>query len=124
MVVGDDHVHAQGAGKVHLGGAGNAAVHGHQQPGPPVVEAADGLLPQAVAVLDAPGDIADAVRADGPQVVGEQTGGGDTVHVVVAALSMSFMAMGLMDSSRSRSRNSAAAWAQVTPREASTRASR
>ena len=83
VVVGDDHVHAQGVGEVHLLHAGDAAVHGDQQPGALLVQALDGVAAQAVAVLDAAGDIVQHVGAPALQVVHQDAGGGDAVHVVV-----------------------------------------
>ena len=84
VVVGDDHVHAQRVGEVYLLHAGDAAVHGDQQAGSLAVQALDGVDAQAVAVLDAARDIVQHIGAPALEIVHQNTGGGDTVHVVVA----------------------------------------
>jgi hypothetical protein len=48
------------------------------------VEGTQGLPAQAVAVLHPAGDVFQAVRSPGAEVVHQQHGGGDAVHVVVA----------------------------------------
>ena len=55
VVVGDDHIHAQRVGEVHLLHAGDAAVHGDQQAGALAVQVLDGITAQSVAILDAAG---------------------------------------------------------------------
>ena len=84
VVVGDDHVHAQGVGEVHLLHAGDAAVHRDEKPCALAVQPFDGVAAQAVAVLDAAGDVVQHVGAPALEVVHQNTGGGDAVHVVVA----------------------------------------
>ena len=83
VVVGDDHVHAQRVGEVHLLHAGDAAVHGDQQPHALVVQTPDGVAAEAVAVLDAAGDVVQHVGAPALEIVHQNAGGGDAVHVIV-----------------------------------------
>ena len=84
MVVGDDHVHAQGVGIGHLLHAGDAAVHRYQQPDALVMQGQNGVLSQAVPILDAAGDIVHHVAAPGQEVIHQNHRGGDAVHVIVA----------------------------------------
>ena len=63
---------------------GDAAVHGDDQLHALGMELVDGDGVQAVALLQPPGDVAEAVCAPAAQKVGEQAGGGDAVHIVVA----------------------------------------
>ena len=84
VVVGDDQIQADLPGVAGLLHAGDAAVHGDHQAHPPVPEGAQGLPPQAVAVLHPAGDVLQTVRPPGAQVVHQQHRGGDAVHVVVA----------------------------------------
>ena len=83
MVIRHHHVHADGCGKVDLLVAGDPAVHGDHQGGALVPQALDGVLGEAVAVLDPPGDIAQALGAAVFQIVQEQHRGGDAVHIVI-----------------------------------------
>ena len=83
MVVGDHQIHPQLPAQLCLSGGGNAAVHGDDQLDPFAVELADGNGIQAVALLQPPGNIADAVCALAAKKIRQKTGGGDTVHVIV-----------------------------------------
>ena len=69
VVVGDDHIHAQRVGEVHLLHAGDAAVHGDQQAGALAVQVLDGITAQSVAILDAAGDIVQHVGAAALEIV-------------------------------------------------------
>ncbi len=83
VMVRHHHVQAQGVGKIHFLVSGDTAVHGDHQRGPLVPEALDGGLGEAVAVLNPPGDIAQALGPAAFQIVHQKHGGGDAVHVVV-----------------------------------------
>ncbi|MPM27984.1 hypothetical protein SDC9_74501 [bioreactor metagenome] len=83
VVVGDHHVKAYGVCKIHFLRTGDAAVHRHHQGGPLVPEGLDRLAAQPVSVLNAPGNVAQALDAAAFQIVKQQDGGGDAVHVVV-----------------------------------------
>ena len=84
VVVGDDQVQSDLPREAGLLHAGDAAVDGDHQGHALVPEGPQCVPPQAVAVLDAAGDVLDAVRPLGAQVVDQEDGGGDAVHVVVA----------------------------------------
>ena len=84
MVIRHHHVHADGCGKVDLLVAGDPAVHGDHQGGALVPQALDGVFGKAVAVLDPPGDIAQALGTAVFQIVQKQHRGGDAVHIVIA----------------------------------------
>ena len=84
VVVGDHKVHADLPGVAGLLHAGDAAVHGDDQRHALVPQAPQGVPAQAVAVLDPPGDVLQAVRPPGAEVVHHKHGGGDAVHVVIA----------------------------------------
>ena len=84
VVVRDDQVQADFFGVAGLLHAGDTAVHGDDQGHALLPQGAQGILPQAVAVLDAAGDVFQAVPSAQPQVVHQQHGGGDAVHVVVS----------------------------------------
>ena len=84
MVIRHHHVHADGCGKVNLLVAGDPAVHGDHQGGALVPQALDGVFGKAVAVLDPPGDIAQALGTAVFQIVQKQHRGGDAVHIVIA----------------------------------------
>ena len=83
VVVRHHHVHAQGPGVVHLLHPGDAAVHGDEESGPLLPQAADGVQAQAVAVLHPAGDVAQALRSLAAEVVLHHHRRGDAVHVVV-----------------------------------------
>ena len=84
MVIRHHHVHADGCGKVDLLVAGDPTVHGDHQGGALVPQALDGVFGKAVAVLDPPGDIAQALGTAVFQIVQKQHRGGDAVHIVIA----------------------------------------
>ncbi|MPN08737.1 hypothetical protein SDC9_156022 [bioreactor metagenome] len=90
MMVGDHHVQPQGGGKVNFLRPGDAAVHRHHQRGPLLPKGLNGLPAQAVAVLNAPGNIPQAGNAAVFEIVQQQHGGGNAVHVVVAKDSHGF----------------------------------
>ena len=70
MMVRYHHIHTQRGGVFHLVVAGDAAVHRHHQRGALVIEPPDGVPAEAVAVLDAAGDIPQAPGAAAAQIVG------------------------------------------------------
>ena len=84
VMVGHHHVHADGAGKGHLLHAGDTTVHGHQQRGAALAQPLDGVAAQPVAVLDPARDVVYHMGAAALQIVNQNTGGGDAVHVIVA----------------------------------------
>ena len=84
MMVGDDHIQPDGGSEVHLLVAGDAAVHGDHQRGALVPQALDGLLGQAIALLDPAGNMPQAADAAAFEIVHQQNRGSDAVHVVVA----------------------------------------
>ena len=84
VVVGDHHVQPQRVGVVHLFHPGDAAVHRYQQAHALVIQALDGVAAEAVAVLDAPGNVVHHVCAPALEIVHQDAGGRDAVHVVVA----------------------------------------
>ena len=83
MVVGDYQIDAQFPAKLRFLKGGDAAVHGDDQPHTLLMELMDGDGVQAVAFLQTAGDVGEAVRSVAAQKIGEQTGGGDAVHIVV-----------------------------------------
>ena len=84
VVVGDHDVHAELAGAGDLGPRVAAAVHGDQQLDPLAGEVLDRARRDAVPLREAVGQVPAHVRAQVPEDVDEQEGGGDAVGVVVA----------------------------------------
>ena len=84
VVVGDDHVHTQAGGVSRLGQGGDAAVHGDDEGHALQRQLLHGLVVHAVALGETVGDVIAHVAPLRPEIMGEQTGGGDAVHVVVA----------------------------------------
>ena len=84
MMVGDDQIDAQLPAQLRLGHSGDAAVYGDDEFDPFAVQLPDGDGVQPVALLQPPGDVADAVRPMAAQKVRQQAGGGDPVHIIVA----------------------------------------
>ncbi len=84
VMVGDDQVDSQLPAQCRLLHGGDAAVHGDDELHALAGELPDGDGVQAVALLQTAGDVAAAVGALLSQVVRQQAGGGDAVHVVVA----------------------------------------
>ena len=83
VVVGDHQVDAQFLGVLHLFHGGDAAVHGDDEANPFLGQAVHRLPVHPIAFGQAVGDIVAHVPSLVPQVVGEQAGGGDAVHVIV-----------------------------------------
>ena len=84
VVVGDDHLQAQGLGLGHAFDAGNAVVHGDHHLGAGFLDAACDGRRQAVAVHHAVGhQVADLGRAQHAQAAPAHGAGGGTVAVVV-----------------------------------------
>ena len=83
VVVGDDHVNSKLPGKLHLPSGGDAAVHRDDQCDPLLGQVEDRLLIQAVALLQPVGDVGAHPPSQPGEAVGEQTGGGDAVHIVI-----------------------------------------
>ena len=83
-MVRNDHIHAKLFGKGGFLHGGNTAVYRNYQP-----DALRGKLPQrnfiqAVALLQPPGYVGYAVRPVAAEKMGQQAGGGNAVHVIVA----------------------------------------
>ena len=83
VVVGDHQVDAQFLGVLHLFHGGDAAVHSDDEANPFLGQAVHRLPVHPIAFGQAVGDIVAHVPSLVPQVVGEQAGGGDAVHVIV-----------------------------------------
>ena len=84
MMVRYHHIHTDGGGKIHLLHAGDAAVHGDHQINAPIPQGAHGVHGEAIAVFNAAGDIVADPGAAAAQVIHQDGGGGDAVHVIVA----------------------------------------
>ena len=84
MVVGDDDIHPQTPGVGGLLQGGDAAVHGDDEGDPLGVEGIHRLPVEAVALLQAVGDVRDHPGPPFPEELGEQTGGGDAVYIIVS----------------------------------------
>ena len=84
VVIGNDHIHAQGAGVVGLLHVGDAAVHCDNQGHPPTGQQVNGRPVQGIALGQPVGHIGQHPGPPIHQVGGEQAGGGDAVHIVVA----------------------------------------
>jgi len=84
VVVGDDHLDALFSGIGHLVHGGDAAVHRDDEGDPLGGEVVDGLVVEAVALLQPVGDVGQDSAPFGAEELRQQTGGGDAVHVVVA----------------------------------------
>ena len=84
MMVRDDERHAQLPAEPGLLQRRDAAVHRDDEPHALRMELADGPGVQAVALLEPPGDVDDAVRTYAAQKIRQQAGGRDAVHVIIA----------------------------------------
>ena len=84
VVIGDDEVDAEGGGKGGLLHAGDAAVHGDDERDALLGKRADRIAAEAVALLDAAGNVHEHRRPAGAEIIGQKAGGGDAVHVVIA----------------------------------------
>ena len=84
MMVRDDERHAQLPAELGLLQRRDAAVHRDDEPHTLRTELADGPGVQAVALLEPPGDVDDAVRTHAAQKIRQQAGGRDAVHVIIA----------------------------------------
>ncbi len=84
VVVCDHHVEAELERPVHLCRRGDAAVHGHEQPGALGGQPLHGGRREAVALLHAARKVPRHARAQAPQRPHENRGGRDAVDVVVA----------------------------------------
>ena len=84
VVVRHHQADAQSGTQLRLLQGGDAAVDGDDQTNALLMEVKDGALVEAVALLQASGNVTDAVGTQTAQIVGQKTGGGDAVHVVVA----------------------------------------
>ena len=83
VVVGDDQVQANFPAEAGFLNASDAAVHGNDKIHPLAAEAPQRVAAQAIAVLDAAGDILHTVGAPGAQIVHQEDRGGDAVHIVI-----------------------------------------
>ena len=84
VVIRHHKADAQPGAQLRLPQGRDAAVDGDDHAHALSVQVVDGALVEAVALLQAAGNVADAVGAQTAQIVGQKTGGGDAVHVVVA----------------------------------------
>ena len=84
VVVGDHQLHPQGGSAGRLLHGGDAAVHRDDEAHPLAPEGGHRLPVEAVALLHPVGDVGDHRPPLPAEEVGEQAGGGDAVHVVVA----------------------------------------
>ena len=84
MMVGNNQVNPQLPAQLRLTDGGDAAVHGDDQLDALVVKLVDGDGVQAVALLQAAGNVAHRVGAVAAEKIRQQAGGGDAVHIVVA----------------------------------------
>ena len=83
MVIRDDQCNAHCAAKLCLGDRRNAAVHGDDQPHAVVIKLADRGCVQSIALLHASGNMRNAVRADGAQIIRQKAGCRNAVHIIV-----------------------------------------
>ena len=86
-MVGDHQVHTQLLAKLGFLDGGDAAVYGDDQLYTGLGQSVQGNGIQTVAFLQPSGDIGHAIGAVTAQKVGQQAGGSDTVHIVVAEYS-------------------------------------
>ena len=84
VMVGYEHVHAERGGILGLRGGGDAAVHGDDERHALRVQRVERAVIDAVALAVAVGDVRDAFQALTAQIIGDDAGGGDAVHVIVA----------------------------------------
>ena len=84
MMVRHHHIHTDGGGKIHLLHAGDTAIHSDHQVNAPVVQGTHGVHGEAIAILDAAGDIVTDPSAAAAQIIHQDGGGGDAIHVIVA----------------------------------------
>ena len=84
VVIGDDHIHAGGGGIGGLRNGGDAAVHRDDERDALAFQMIDRADIQTVALVEPVGDIQRRFQADAAKILGQQAGGGDTVHVVIA----------------------------------------
>ena len=83
-MIRDDQIHALLPAEAGLLTGGDSAVHGDDQTDALGLQTDNGLLIEAVALLDPPGDIAGDLTALAPEKLRQQAGGGDAIHIVVA----------------------------------------
>ena len=84
VMVGDDKIDAERCGVGGLINARDAAVDRDDQRDAGLGKGADGVAAETVALFDAAGDMQGHIRAAGAEIIGEKTGGGDAVHIIVA----------------------------------------
>ena len=84
VMVCHHHIHAQLRCVVYLLHARNAAVHRDHQRHALFMQAAHGVGRQAIAILNAPGDIVGHLHAPAAQIVHQNHGGRDSVHIIIA----------------------------------------
>ena len=84
VMVGDDHVHPERGGVQRLLARGDAAVHRDDKLDALLAQRRNGGVVETVAFFAAVGDIGDTFQTLAAQIVRQQTGRGDAVHVVVA----------------------------------------
>ena len=84
MMVGDHQINVHFPAKLRFRHGGDAAVHGDDQFDALLVQLVDGDGIEAIALFQTAGYVGDAVGAVTAQKVGQQAGGGNTVHIIVA----------------------------------------
>ena len=84
VMVGDDDLQPDPGGVVHLGQGGDAAVHGDEEIDAPGAEGVHSAVIQPVALLVPVRYVGQTAEALGAQIVRQQAGGGDAVHIIVA----------------------------------------
>ena len=84
VMVGDNQVDAQRGAKLGLLNGGDAAIHGDDECDTLPLQLLDGNGVQAIAFLQAAGNVGNTMHPVAAQEVGQQAGGGDAVHIVVA----------------------------------------
>ena len=84
VMVGDDKIHAERCGVGRFLHTRDAAVDRDDQRHAGLCKGADGVAAEAVAFFNAAGDVHRHIRSARAEIIGEKTGGGDAVYVVVA----------------------------------------
>ena len=84
MVIRNDQFHAHLLAQLGFFHGRDAAVHGDDQLDTLCGQLTDGNGIQTVAFLQSAGDVADAICTLRPQKMGQQAGGSNSVHIIVA----------------------------------------
>ena len=84
VVIRHHHIHAQRGGEIHFLHPGNTTVHGDDQCNALPAQGAHSVRGQAVAVLNAAGNIVTHLCAAAAQIVHKNGCGGNAVHIIIA----------------------------------------